>query len=89
MASELISLNPDPPEQGMALTICYDFAGLPIGSTTLRVTFTPGGTTSDQPVTSKNPCVTVNVPAGAEAILVEDPSGYSNDKTAIIENAVC
>jgi hypothetical protein len=86
--AERISFNPDPPEQGMALTICYDFSQLGISSTTLRVAFTPGGA-SDHPVSKTDPCVEVQVPANAEAILVEDLSGYSNDKTAIIENAVC
>ena len=89
MALQLISFNPDPPEQGMALTICYDFSHVGIASTTLRVTFLPDGGSSEQPVSATDPCVTVQVPATAEAILVQDESGFSKDKGAIIENAVC
>ncbi len=77
-----ITLDPDPPVQGQDVKICYAFSGSGVTSTTLRVTFYPGGGSKDYSVTDSNPCVTVKVPDTATSILVEDLDGPSPDKNA-------
>lgn len=76
-----ISLDPDPPVHGAQVTICYDFDGLQLTSTDLEVTFTPAGN-SKHTVTPSDPCVTIDVPANATRIIVEDLDGPSPDLTA-------
>ena len=60
-----ITANPDPPCKGQPCTFCIN----PPADATLTVTFNPGGSTQHQ-VTKANPCVTVNVPAGAITCVV-------------------
>ena len=79
--TQRITLVPDPPIQGQNVEICYDFAGSGVTSATLRVTFTPGGST-EYPVKVDDPCVTVFVPENATSILVEDLDGPSPNKDA-------
>jgi len=82
---ERITLDPDPPQAGQKLTICYKFEGSGRKEATLVVTFTPrtGGGTFE--VTEEEPCVTIDVPAGATWITVEDEGGPSPDASAPVE----
>jgi hypothetical protein len=77
-----ISLQPDPPTQGRKVTICYEFSGSGISSTTLRVTFTGASGSTNYEVSASSPCVTIDVPDTATAITVEDLNGDSPDKWA-------
>lgn len=81
-----ITLDPDPPVQGRQVTICYNFAGSGVTSTTLRVTFDDGSST-DYEVTTDSPCITIGVPGTATSILVEDLDGPSPDKAAPVKPA--
>jgi len=81
MTQQRISYTPNPPVQGRSLTICYDFAGSGITATTLRVTFSPGGGSSDHDVSDSDPCVTITVPGNAESITIEDLDGDSPTKS--------
>lgn len=86
--TQRISLDPDPPVQGQPVEICYDFSGLELNSTRLKVTFKPQTEApTEHTVTPGDNCVTVQVPAGAESILVEDLDGPSPDKGAIVEGS--
>ncbi|MFN3244820.1 MAG: hypothetical protein ACE37K_25180 [Planctomycetota bacterium] len=82
MEEQRISFDPTPPVRGQSVTICYDFDGAGITSTTLRVTFDPGGQSSDHDVSDQNHCVTITVPSDAKSILVEDLSGVSPNNTS-------
>ena len=86
MEEQRITLDPQPPVRGQSVTITYDFDGSGITSTTLRVTFDPGGVTSDHDLTAQNNSVTIAVPANATSILVEDLSGVSpNQSSAVVK----
>ena len=86
MAAQRISFNPDPPQAGQPLTICYDFSGTGLSFTHLKVTFTPPVVSpATYVVTPDAPCVTVTVPRGAVSILVEDIDGPSPDKGGVID----
>lgn len=82
MPQQRIKLDPDPPQAGKPLTICYEFSGLQIEQTVLRVTFTPNDGSDDYTVTRASNCVTVDVPSNALQITVEDQGGPSPDKVA-------
>lgn len=81
--TQRITLDPDPPEAGQPVKICYDFDGLDPARTVLKVTFgpdaTPGG---EHEVDEDEPCVTIDVPQHATSITVEDLEGPSPDKVA-------
>jgi hypothetical protein len=79
-----ITLTPPNPEQGGSVTICYNFTGSGVNATTLQVTFSPSGAPVDYPVTQSSPCVTIQVPSTALAILVKDLVGPSPDKNAAV-----
>ena len=81
MATQRITLDPDPPVQGQRVRICYDFDGSGLSSTTLGVSF-DGGDETDHEVDAENPCVTIDVPDGAILITVSDSSSVSPNKTA-------
>lgn len=85
--TQRITLDPDPPKQGSQVTICYDFDGSGVESTTLRVTFSPSGVATSCPVSKKAPCATVTVPSDATSITVEDEDGPSPDKIAPVTPA--
>lgn len=74
-----ISVDPDPPEAGESLQICYDFSGTGLESTTLTVTFDPGGS-ENLLVTPHAPCQTITVPSNAEVYNITDQSAQSQDK---------
>ena len=80
--TQRITLDPDPPLAGQKVTICYDFEGLELSETTLRVSFPGTGGTADYEVSVNNPCVTIDVPGTATRIAVEDLDGPSPDKQA-------
>lgn len=77
-----ISFNPDPPSAGSYCQICYDFSGLEISSTELRVSFDPAVVSpATYTVTKDAPCITIMIPE-AESVTVEDLDGPSPDKYA-------
>lgn len=80
-----ITVEPDPPQAGQPLRICYDFSGSGLESTTLRVTFDPGGS-EDYAVTPANPCVTINVPGNAETYNITDLASQSQDKGGPVDS---
>lgn len=80
-----ITLDPDPPSQGTVVTICYNFSGSGVTSTTLKVKFGSGDSGTTYEVSEANPCVEVDVPSGATAITVEDMNGPSPDKWAPVQ----
>ena len=82
MEEQRITFNPDPPVQGRTLEVCYDFDGSGLTSTTLRVTFDPGGQTSDHDLTAQDDCAKITVPANATSIRVEDLSGVSATRSS-------
>ena len=82
-----ISLNPEPPVQGQEVAITYDFSGLALEETRLRVTFSPGGTPVIYHVTVGDPSVGVPVPGDATSVLIEDLDGPSSDKASAVEPA--
>jgi len=79
-----ISLTPANPVQGASVTVCYDFSGLTLDNTTMRVTFFPYGSAVDYEVGKTAPCFTISVPGTALAILVKDMDGPSPDKSAAV-----
>jgi len=86
MGEQRITFDPNPPVQGQSLDICYNFSGSGITQTTLRVTFDPGGQTSDHDVTDTSNCVTITVPLNATSIVVEDLSGTSPNRTSPVDS---
>jgi hypothetical protein len=80
-----ITLNPANPVQGGTVRICYDFLGTDLIQTTLTVTFTPGGQTTQHVVTETDPCFDIDVPGNATSIVVHDEDGDSPDKTAAVQ----
>jgi hypothetical protein len=86
-APDLISFEPDPPEAGSSLKICYDFDNAGgIDKTRLQVSFNPPVvSTATYDVDRKDNCVTIVLPAGALTILVKDLDGPSADKGGVID----
>ncbi|MCK5940913.1 MAG: hypothetical protein KAI24_02995 [Planctomycetes bacterium] len=82
MDTQRITLDPDPPVRGSSLEVCYDFDGSGQTTTTLRVTFDPGGQQTDHDVHDQSPCFSLTVPTNASSIRVEDLSGVSPTKTS-------
>lgn len=72
-----ITLNPDPPEKGKPCKVCFT-GTLP---NTGRYRFRVGGSwqawTNIEWTSANGGCVTVNVPANATDMQVEDPSGQA------------
>lgn len=79
MPQHLISVDPDPPQQGEDVRVCYNFDAITGDSVSLRITFDPGGTETVT-VTRAERCVTVSVPQEAGVYLIEDLSRQSYDK---------
>jgi hypothetical protein len=80
-----ISFEPDPPQAGKILKICYSFENLPQDKTQLEVSFNPAVVSpATYDVTRKDPCLTLLVPE-ADSILVQDLDGPSPDKEGMIE----
>jgi hypothetical protein len=79
-----ISFSPNPPVQGESVEICYDFTGLSITSTTLVVTFSPGGSPTSYSVSTEIPCFTITVPGSATSFLIHDSSKNSPDNGSMI-----
>lgn len=82
MAQDRISGEPDTPEQGEGLTICYDFDGMDHGEVIhLSFDWTPESEPSEVIVSNEhnNNCKTITVPEGATSVVVSDTSGESND----------
>jgi hypothetical protein len=88
MQPQRITLIPPTPEQGGSVTICYNFTGSGVDTTTLRVTFIPNGAAVDYEVSEGARCVTVSVPSTAIQIQVEDIDGPSPDKNAAVNPPV-
>lgn len=81
-----ISATPQPPKQGDPCKICYDFQPEDPDPITLRITWTleSGDDVSTVQVTREEPCVTVQVPADAIALLVEDLTDGSADYSSSV-----
>lgn len=80
--TQRITIDPDPPQAGGSVTICYDFDGLAetVAVADLTVDFRPddiGGDVSIAP-TKEDPCVVVQIPASADGGFVVDNGGHSD-----------
>jgi hypothetical protein len=75
-----ITFDPDPPQKGKALKICYT-GTLP---RTLDIDWDPAGTPTSATCPSPGGCVTITVPANASSVIVHDPSGAAEDKTSVV-----
>ena len=74
-----ISFDPEPPEQGGKVTICYDFSDLELADTVLLVSFYMNPEPTSYPVSPATACVTIDVPDAAVSLLVEELEGPSPD----------
>lgn len=76
---QLFTVTPDPPVCGQPVKICYNFDGAPPGTNTVtvRVKFTPPGTSQDYQLTLTEPCVQVDVPGEANFLDILDLNGHS------------
>lgn len=75
-----ITFDPDPPKRNKPLKICYD-GSLPQD---LDIDWDPMGTPTKCTCPSPGGCVTINVPVNASSVIVSDPSGAAENKSAVI-----
>lgn len=82
-----ISIDPDPPQAGKALRICYDFFGSGLTSTTLKIHYVPTSYGTDTVTVSESPagssCKEILCPA-ASSLTIVDGSGVSQDLASVI-----
>lgn len=82
------SIDPDPPQAGQWLTICYDFEGPPKATSpvTVKIQITGGGgqilTVELNEITQ---CYEFELPSTALTINLHDTSGQSEDMTRIVQ----
>lgn len=77
---DLITLDPDPPQAGHSMKICFKFREGDPSPITLEITFTPipgTPTVTTVQVSDSNPCATVQVPSDAATYQIIDRSGTS------------
>lgn len=86
-SEQRISLDPEPPVRNQDVEISYDFTGLDMKKTRLRVTFYPGGTPTIYTIEKDDPRVAVPVPGDATSVLIEDLDGPSPDKSSSIAHS--
>ena len=80
------TIDPDPPQAGQPVKICYEFTGTPLTETEIKIDWRPD-TIPDEShaVTPADPCVTVTVPAGASGGFLIDTKGYSDDRGFLVD----
>lgn len=83
-----ISVSPDPLKQGQSGQVCYSFSKDDPSPITLNIAWaTLSGAVPDDTVivTRENPCATVQVPASAVAVTIEDKTGNSADYSGSVQ----
>ena len=72
--TQRITIDPDPPEQGKAAKVCYNFKGTGLSTVTLELTWDPDTLPGeDITLTPANNCKNVQVPATAVGGFITGP----------------
>jgi len=76
---DYITVNPDPPVCGQALSICYDPHGSGMSSIKLDITWDPPGEPTSVTINlnAEPPCTTITVPTTAKSVEITDPTHAS------------
>lgn len=83
---DLISSDPDPMQQGQPAKVCFDFRPGDPDTIPLIVTWTVEEGTLQETCTLKrnDPCHTIDVPADAVAVNIEDTTATSADYGGVV-----
>lgn len=84
MTPERISVDPDPVPAGGTVRICYDFADA-TSPVTLELDFDPDAIADGEvTLSAEAPCQDVQIPAGAQGLLIVDKSAQSEARSVTV-----
>lgn len=83
--TQRMTVTPDPLQEGEQGTVCYDFEGLSISETDIRITWSPSRSSEIVGVSVSDPCATFTVPDGQTSASFVDLDGSSSRLTVSIQ----